>query len=93
VERVDEGVRIAGDADKAMTDILSQVERVTALIGEIAGGAREQSTGIGEVNAAVSQLDQVTQSNAALVEQSAASASSLKEQADRLRTTLAVLLK
>ena len=93
VERVEQGVRIAGDADKAMSDIVSQVERVTNLIGEIAGGAREQSTGIGEVNAAVSQLDQVTQSNAALVEQSAASASSLKEQADRLRTTLAVLLK
>jgi methyl-accepting chemotaxis protein len=76
-----------------MGDIVSQVERVTKLIGEIAGGAQEQSSGISQVNQAVGQLDQVTQSNAALVEQSAASAASLKEQADRLHDIVGVLLQ
>jgi methyl-accepting chemotaxis protein len=60
------------------------VQRVSDIIGEITAAAAEQSDGIGQVNTAVTQLDQMTQQNAALVEQSAAAAESLKDQADRL---------
>jgi len=60
------------------------VRRVTDIIGEITTASREQSEGIGQVNVAVSQLDQMTQQNAALVEESAAAAESLKDQAQRL---------
>src|SRR5690606_31209418 len=60
------------------------VQRVTDIIGEITAAAGEQSDGIGQVNTAVSQLDQMTQQNAALVEESAAAAPSLKDQAGRL---------
>jgi methyl-accepting chemotaxis protein len=60
------------------------VKRVSTLIGQIAGAAHEQSAGIGQVNEAVTQLDQMTQQNAALVEQSAAAAESLKDQARNL---------
>jgi len=60
------------------------VQRVTDIIGEISAAATEQSQGIGQVNTAVTQLDQMTQQNAALVEQSAAAAESLKDQANKL---------
>jgi methyl-accepting chemotaxis protein len=59
-------------------------------MGEISSAASEQSDGIGEVNTAVNQLDQMTQQNAALVEQSAAAASSLQEQAQRLAQAISV---
>jgi methyl-accepting chemotaxis protein len=84
VERVDTGSRLVGDAGKTMGDIVSQVRRVSTLIGEIAAAADEQSAGIGQVNQAVTQLDQMTQQNAALVEQGAAAAESLKDQARNL---------
>jgi len=60
------------------------VQRVADLIGEISSSALEQTSGIGQVNDAVTQLDQVTQQNAALVEESAAAADSLQQQAARL---------
>jgi methyl-accepting chemotaxis protein len=60
------------------------VERVSSIIGDISHAAQEQSVGIGQVNTAVAQLDHVTQSNAALVEESAAAAESLKSQAGQL---------
>jgi methyl-accepting chemotaxis protein len=60
------------------------VQRVSDIIGEITAASAEQSQGIGQVNSAVTSLDQMTQQNAALVEQSAAAAESLKEQATRL---------
>jgi methyl-accepting chemotaxis protein len=84
VERVDAGSRQVQDAGQAMQAIVGDVQRVAQIIGEISNAAAEQSSGIGEVNGAVSQLDQMTQQNAALVEQSAAAAQSLKEQAARL---------
>ncbi len=59
-------------------------------MGEIASASNEQSTGIDQVNLAITQMDQVTQQNAALVEQAAAAADSLREQADRLADTVAV---
>jgi len=65
------------------------VKRVSDIIGEITAAASEQSEGIGQVNGAVAQLDQMTQQNAALVEESAAAAESLKEQAVKLAQVVA----
>ena len=73
-----------------MEDIVAQVTRVSALIGEISASTIEQTSGIGQVSAAVTQLDQSTQQNAALVEQSAAAAESLKAQAQQLVQAVAV---
>jgi methyl-accepting chemotaxis protein len=84
VERVETGARLVQEAGSTMGDIVASVQRVTNIIGEISAAATEQSTGIGQVNGAIGQLDQMTQQNAALVEESAAAADSLKDQAVRL---------
>jgi methyl-accepting chemotaxis protein len=84
VERVEVGSRQVGEAGRTMEDIVGQVKRVSDLIAEISSATNEQSGGLGQVGEAVSQLDRVTQQNAALVEQSAAAAESLKQQAARL---------
>jgi methyl-accepting chemotaxis protein len=84
VERVDSGSKLVADAGSTMNEIVASVQRVTDIIGEISAAATEQSQGIGQVNVAVTQLDQMTQQNAALVEQSAAAAESLKDQAGKL---------
>jgi methyl-accepting chemotaxis protein len=84
VEKVDSGTRLVADAGRTMTEIVGSVQRVSDIIGEITAAAAEQSEGIGQVNNAVSNLDQMTQQNAALVEQSAAAAESLRDQAQRL---------
>jgi methyl-accepting chemotaxis protein len=84
VDRVETGARLVQEAGSTMGDIVASVQRVTDIIGEISAAATEQSTGIGQVNGAIGQLDQMTQQNAALVEQSAAAADSLKDQAVRL---------
>ncbi len=89
VEKVEGGSRLVADAGRTMTEIVGSVQRVSDIIGEITAAATEQSQGIGEVNTSVSQLDQMTQQNAALVEQSAAAAESLKEQAARLSDVVA----
>jgi methyl-accepting chemotaxis protein len=89
VERVGAGSRLVADAGRTMDEIVASVQRVCDIIGEISAAAREQSSGIGQVNAAVSQLDQMTQQNAALVEQSAAAAESLNDQASRLAAIVA----
>ena len=83
-EKVESGSKLVQDAGAAMTEILGGVERVTDIIGRISSATAEQSTGIGQVNSAVSELDRMTQQNAALVQQSAASAQSLREQTLRL---------
>ncbi len=90
VEKVENGSRLVGDAGKTMDDIVSHVKRVTDLIGEISSASIEQSQGIGQIGDGVAQLDQVTQQNAALVEESAAAAESLKHQAASLAETVAV---
>jgi methyl-accepting chemotaxis protein len=90
VSRVETGSELAGTAGRTMSDIVTQVRRVNEMLSEISQATSEQSTGLGQVNDAVSQLDQVTQQNAALVEQSAAAAESLKQQAARLVSTVAV---
>ena len=84
VERVETGSRLVQEAGSTMSDIVSSVQRVTDIIGEITAASSEQSDGISQVNQGVSNLDQMTQQNAALVEQSAAAAESLKDQAERL---------
>jgi len=84
VEKVEGGTRLVTDAGKTMDEIVSSVKRVSDIIGEITSASGEQSQGISEINGAVAQLDQMTQQNAALVEESTAAAESLKEQAMRL---------
>jgi len=84
VERVEDGSRLVSAAGKTMSEIVVSVQRVSDIIGEITAGTSEQSDGISQVNVAVGNLDQMTQQNAALVEESAAAAQSLREQAARL---------
>jgi methyl-accepting chemotaxis protein len=84
VDRVEAGARLVSAAGTTMSEIVGSVQRVSDIVGEITAGATEQSDGIAQVNVAVGQLDQMTQQNAALVEQSAAAAQSLREQAARL---------
>ena len=90
VERVDSGTQQVQAAGSTMTEIVASVQRVTDIIGEISAAAREQSEGIGVVNGSVVQLDQMTQQNAALVEESAAAAESLREQSNRMAEAIAV---
>uniref|UniRef100_UPI000AD12C14 methyl-accepting chemotaxis protein n=3 Tax=Burkholderiales TaxID=80840 RepID=UPI000AD12C14 len=90
VDRVETGSRLVGDAGQTMGEVVASVQRVTDIIGEISAAAGEQSDGIGQVNVAVAQLDQMTQQNAALVEESAAAAQSLKDQATVLTRTVQV---
>ena len=84
VDKVETGSRLVADAGQTMSEIVGSVQRVSDIIGEITAAAGEQSDGIGQVNVAVTQLDQMTQQNAALVEESTAAAESLKDQAQRL---------
>jgi len=90
VEKVEIGSRQVGEAGRAMSDIVRQVQHVSDLIASISMATHEQTSGISQVGDAVTQLDQVTQQNAALVEQSAAAAESLQQQAARLVDTVAV---
>ncbi|CAN5327192.1 methyl-accepting chemotaxis protein [soil metagenome] len=84
VDRVSTGTQLVGAAGTTMTEIVASVQRVADIIGEIAASASEQSSGLSDVNGSVVELDQMTQQNAALVEESAAAAQSLKDQATRL---------
>ncbi|MGO4307020.1 methyl-accepting chemotaxis protein [Cupriavidus sp. RAF12] len=88
VARVDNGAAQVSDAGATMDEIVQAVKRVTDIMGEISSASAEQSSGIEQVNQAVAQMDEVTQQNAALVEQAAAAAGSLEEQADRLRESV-----
>ena len=90
VDKVEAGSRLVADAGRTMSEIVGSVQRVSDIIGEITAAAGEQSDGIGQVNVAVNQLDQMTQQNAALVEQSAAAAESLKDQARQLTQVVQV---
>ncbi|MDP4077233.1 methyl-accepting chemotaxis protein [Acidovorax sp. A1169] len=90
VEKVETGSRLVADAGSTMTDIVRSVQSVTDMIGEITSASSEQSLGINQVNQAVGNLDQMTQQNAALVEESAAAAQSLREQAEHLAQVVSV---
>ncbi len=83
-EKVESGSRLVQDAGTSMQEILTSVQRVSDIIGEISAASTEQSIGIATVNHSVNELDQMTQQNAALVQESAAAAESLLEQASRL---------
>ena len=90
VSNVDLGAEQVAQAGESMQEIVASVRRVTDLIGEITASANEQRDGIAQVNQAVSNLDQMTQQNAALVEESSAAATSMNEQAQRLAQVVAV---
>ena len=84
VDKVEAGSNLVGEAGTTMDDVVSQVRRMTDLMGEINASSTEQTTGIQQVNTAVASIDRGTQQNAALVEESAAAAESLKQQAASL---------
>jgi aerotaxis receptor len=84
-QSVEAGSSIVRNAESSMREIVRHVQQVASLIGEIATSVHQQDAGIGQVNQAVSHTDQVTQQNAALVEQTAAAASSLNQQTEELR--------
>ncbi len=90
VAKVEAGGGLVAEAGRTMGDIVTQVQRVNDLLSEISAASQEQSQGIGQVGDAVAQLDQVTQQNAALVEQSAAAAESLKLQAAKMTEVVSV---
>ena len=83
-DEVGKGVRLVGETGETLQQIMEQVSEINALVGEIASSAKEQSVGLAEVNTAVNQMDQVTQQNAAMVEQSTAAAHALSNEAGEL---------
>ncbi len=89
VDRVESGSKLVRAAGSTMTEIVESVARVSTIIGEITMAAAQQSRGIGEVNGDVSQLDEMTQRNAALVEEAAAAAASMEQQSEGLESAVA----
>jgi methyl-accepting chemotaxis protein len=81
VEKVENGSKLVNQAGTTMDEVVTSVRRVTDIMGEIMAATDEQSTGIQQVNQAITQMDEVTQQNAALVEEAAAAAESLQDQA------------
>jgi len=90
VQRVEQGGALVDQAGVTMSEVVSSIQRVTDIMGEISAASSEQATGVAQVGEAVTQMDQVTQQNAALVEEMAAAASSLKSQAEDLVQSVAV---
>jgi len=90
VERVEQGTQQADLAGETMTEVVGAIRRVTDIMGEISAASSEQSTGVAQVGEAITQMDQATQQNAALVEESAAAADSLQRQAQELVAAVAV---
>ena len=90
VERVEQGSVLVGQAGATMAEVVNSIRRVTDIMGEISAASVEQSVGVAQVGEAVTQMDQATQQNAALVEESAAAAESLKGQALQLVQAVAV---
>ena len=90
VERVEQGTSLVDQAGATMTEVVAAVQRMNDIMGEISAASAEQSAGVAQVGKSVTQMDRVTQQNAALVEQSAAAAASLKDQAQQLVQAVAV---
>ena len=90
VERVEQGTALVDRAGSTMTEVVASIRRVTDIVGEISAASHEQSLGVAQVGEAVTQMDQVTQQNAALVEEMAAAASSLQNQAQDLVQVVSV---
>ncbi len=89
-ENVDNGAELVTQAGRTMQEIIEAIARVSSIVSEISHATGEQSTGIGQIGQAIAGLDQMTQQNAALVEESAAAAASLRQQADELARSVAV---
>lgn len=90
VERVEQGSALVNEAGTTMTEVVTSIRRVTDMMGEISSASNEQSLGVAQVGEAVAHMDRATQQNAALVEQIAAAASSLKSQSAELVSTVSV---
>jgi methyl-accepting chemotaxis protein len=88
-QHVETGVDLVGQAGKALQQIMGKVSEISGLVGEIAASAQEQSTALVEVNTAINQMDQVTQQNAAMVEESTAASHSLTQEASELMGLIA----
>jgi methyl-accepting chemotaxis protein len=82
--QVESGVKLVGETGRALTRIVQQVDRLSVLVSDIAGSAQEQSAGLNQVNTAVNQMDQVTQQNAAMVEEATAASHALADEAEEL---------
>jgi methyl-accepting chemotaxis protein len=90
VEKINNGSKLVDSAGKTMSDVVSQVRQVTDLVMRIADVSLEQSAGIGQINDGVTNLDNVTQQNAAMVDEATASAESLRMQAEQLAAAVSV---
>ncbi|SDP44160.1 methyl-accepting chemotaxis protein-1, serine sensor receptor [Rhodoferax sp. OV413] len=90
VSQVEQGSNLVAKAGSTMTEVVTAIRRVTDIIGEVSSASSEQSQGVAQVGTAITQMDQVTQQNAALVEESAAAANSLQTQAEQLLQSVAV---
>jgi len=90
VEQVEHGSALVDEAGRTMEEIVGAIRRVSDIVAEISAASGEQSSGVSQVGQAISQMDQVTQQNAALVEESAAAAESLRQQAQRLVSSVSV---
>ncbi|WP_188422515.1 methyl-accepting chemotaxis protein [Oxalicibacterium solurbis] len=90
VNNVDAGSKLVTEAGRTMDDVVASIRHVTDIMNEIMAASQEQSSGIEQVNTAISQMDQVTQQNAALVEEAAAASQSLRDQADSLAQVVSV---
>jgi len=90
VAKVDVGSKLVEQAGATMDEVVNSVRRVTDIVSEITAASNEQSQGIGQINLAITQMDEATQQNAALVEQAAAAAQSMQEQAGRLSEMVGV---
>jgi methyl-accepting chemotaxis protein len=89
VEQVDAGARLVAQAGATMEEVVASVQRVTDIVADISLATREQTDGIEQMNTAIMQMDQTTQQNAALVEQAAAAASAMSDQASELERLVA----
>ncbi|WP_202413880.1 MULTISPECIES: methyl-accepting chemotaxis protein [Duganella] len=90
VEKVGAGTKLVGQAGMTMDEVVSSVRRVTDIMGEIANASQEQSAGIAQVNQSIIEMDSMTQQNAALVEEAAAAAQSLQDQAGELARVVSI---
>jgi len=90
VEKVERGSKLVGQAGVTMDEVVSSVKRVTDIMSEIANASAEQSAGIAQVNTSIIEMDSMTQQNAALVEQAAAAAQSLQDQAGELARVVSI---
>jgi methyl-accepting chemotaxis protein-1 (serine sensor receptor) len=90
VDRVDAGSMLVNEAGKTMDEIVDSVRRVTDIMGEITSASQEQTTGIDQINQAITQMDEVTQQNAALVEEASAASEAMQDQAAKLADVVSV---